>query len=194
MLSKKGFILEDLLCKYCDLLKWKLPFWIIVILPVLWLQQLFYLQDTQVLGGSAGGTFLSKLAFLMHGRIKPLAFVTWKLLQSVYIMYPRKSGCSLAQISGKSEVREALIQTEGSTTPGQGICASGLFISPDETGLLRVTLSWSKWGTCEWDLDIRLAPRKGTFKEWEALGLKGVNVCEKSGEAGVRIGWRNQLW
>lgn len=49
----------------------------------------------------------------------------------------------------------------------------------------------------EWDLHICLAQRKDTFKEWEALtcclGLKAVKTCEKSGEAGVRIGWRNQL-
>lgn len=42
----------------------------------------------------------------------------------------------------------------------------GWFISPDETGLLRVILSWSKWDLC-----ICLAPRKDTFKEWEALGI-----------------------
>lgn len=59
-----------------------------------------------------GRIFLSKLEFLKHSRIKTLAFVTCKIFQRVYIIYPRKSGCSLAQISGKSEVRKALIQIE----------------------------------------------------------------------------------
>jgi len=71
--------------------------------------------------------------------------------------------------------------------PLAGDSALGQFISPDETGLLKVILSWSEWRIWEWDFYIWL-PGRALLKNQRLQllpWLEGVKACETDG--------RNQL-